>query len=113
MDIQKDILSKINLTDSQKRQIASLGSNAGAISKFLEEQNIKVPAEIRGALGNIAGTTKAAGKGVANGAHGAAKQVKGASQGATDAMGDMLKGVLDSTDLDEKILGNIPGFGKK
>lgn len=93
MDIQKDIIAKLPLNDEQKAQVAKLGS-LDDIKRFLSENHIEVPAGMSGIVSGIADKAGAIPEGA----------------------GDAVKGVLDSTDIDEKLMGgikNLGGFGKK
>lgn len=89
MDIQ-NILSKIQLTDEQKAQISKLG-NPEDIKKFLSEHHIEIPENMQGLVSGV---------------------VAKASTMPADA-GNAVKGILDNTDIDEKIMGGIKNIGKK
>lgn len=119
MDIQKDIISKLSLSDQQKRQIASL-ANPAEIGKFLKEHSIHVPEDVKKLLGNAAGAVQGAsgivGTEAKKVAQGAGKATKGAGRAVAGKAGDvgsMIHDALDKTDVDEKLMGGLKGFGKK
>ena len=101
MDIQRDIISKLRLTDQQKTQLAKL-SDPSDISRFLREHRINVPSEVQSLLGGVAGATKVG-----------AGRAETAAKGAAGKASDMAKSMLDKTDLDERLMDGIKGFGRK
>lgn len=108
MDIQRDIISKLNLSEQQRREILKMG-NPAEIGKFLKSHNISVPQDVQKLLGNIPGAASAAGAEAVR----LGKQAAPAVKGKAGDIGGMVKGALDSTDLDEKLIGGIKGLGKK
>jgi len=88
MGIPQDILSKLPLTDEQKGQLAQLG-NAEDIKKFLMDHHIELPGNMGDVVNGIAGKASSIPEGA----------------------GSAVKGILDNTDIDEKIMDGLKGFG--